>query len=151
MSGNSSHSHSTHSRRHLRSTTSGSSPSSHQTVSEASDNSTRTSQHTISRNSPRSRSSHRAAQHLSSPQNQEIERGSTQNTEQEAVQLDQSERHSPVRSQLTESSALHYGSDLDTSSQVGSTISWQRTVRHMRPDINCAPSQHRTVCIDSME
>lgn len=50
-----------------------------------------------------------------------------------------------------ESSVLHYGSDLDTSSQVGSTMSWQRTVRHMRPDINCAPSQHRTICIDNME
>lgn len=30
-------------------------------------------------------------------------------------------------------------------------MSWQRTVRHMRPDINCAPSQHRTINIDSME
>ncbi|CAG9534502.1 unnamed protein product [Cercopithifilaria johnstoni] len=151
MSGNSSHSHSTRSRRHFRSTTSESPPSSYQTVSEASNDSTRTSRHTTARNTSGS-NSHQAAQQLSSPQDQEIVEGrNIQNTEQETVHFDQNERHSPTRSQLTESSALHYGSDLDTSSQVGSTMSWQRTVRHMRPDINCAPSQHRTVCIDSME
>lgn len=72
MSGNSSHSHSTRSRHHLRSTTSGSPPSSQQTFSDASDNSSRTSQHATSRNVSRSRSSHRAAQQLSSPQEQEI-------------------------------------------------------------------------------
>uniref|UniRef100_A0A8R1XL06 DNA replication licensing factor MCM4 n=1 Tax=Onchocerca volvulus TaxID=6282 RepID=A0A8R1XL06_ONCVO len=139
MSGNSSHSHS--SRHRLSSTTSGSPPNSHQMSSQASSNSTRTSQ-------SRSRNSYRQP---SSLQEQEIGNGNTQNAEQEAIQHDQNERHSPARSQLTESSALHYGSDLDTSSQVGSTMSWQRTVRHMRPDINCAPSQHRTICIDNME
>ncbi|VDK83146.1 unnamed protein product [Litomosoides sigmodontis] len=151
MSENLSSPHSTHSHRHPRSTASGSPPSSFQIASEASDNSTRTSQHTAARSASHSRSPHRAAQQLSSSQDQEIVGGNTQNIEQEAIQLDQSERHSPARSQLTGSSALHYGSDFDTSSQVGSTISWQRTVRHVRPDINCIPSQHRTICIDNME
>uniref|UniRef100_A0A0R3RRE8 DNA replication licensing factor MCM4 n=1 Tax=Elaeophora elaphi TaxID=1147741 RepID=A0A0R3RRE8_9BILA len=153
MSENSFPSHSTRSRRRHPSTTSGSPLSSHRTVSETSDNSTRTSsQHITARNASRSRSSHRAVQQLSpSPDEQIAEEGNIPDTEQEIGQRDQSERHSPARSQLTESSALHYGSDLDTSSQMGSTVSWQRTVRHMRPDINCAPSQHRAVCIDNME
>uniref|UniRef100_A0AAF5PZ15 DNA replication licensing factor MCM4 n=1 Tax=Wuchereria bancrofti TaxID=6293 RepID=A0AAF5PZ15_WUCBA len=152
MSGNSPHSRSTRSRLHLRSTTSRSPPSLHQTLSEASGNSTRTTQRTTARNTSPSRSLHRTVQQpLLSQEQVIVEGGNTLNTEQEAVQRDQSDRHSPARSQLTESSALHYGSDFDTSSQVGSTVSWQRAVRHMRPDINCAPSQHRTICIDRME
>lgn len=71
MSENFSPPHSTHSHRHLRSTTSGSPPSSFQIASEASNNSTRTSQHTAARNASHSRSPHRAAQQPSS-QDQEI-------------------------------------------------------------------------------
>ncbi|EFO18222.1 DNA replication licensing factor mcm4-B [Loa loa] len=152
MSDNSSHSRSIRSRDRPRSATSGSPTNSRQTLSEASNNSTRISQQTTAENVSRSRSSHRAVLQLPSSQEHEIvETGIIRGTEQEAVQRDQTEHHSSARSQLTESSVLHYGSDLDTSSQVGSTMSWQRTVRHMRPDINCAPSQHRTICIDRME
>ncbi|VDN30265.1 unnamed protein product [Gongylonema pulchrum] len=60
--------------------------------------------------------------------------------------------HSPPRSQLTESSALHYGSEFDVSSHIGSTALSQRSApRHVRADINCAPSHHRTIRIDNME
>ncbi|VDO41647.1 unnamed protein product [Onchocerca flexuosa] len=90
MSGNSSHSHS--SRHRLSSATSGSPPNSRQILSQASSNSTRTSQ-------SRSRNSYRQS---SSLQEQEIvEDGNIQNREQEAIQHVQNERHSPARSQLT--------------------------------------------------
>ncbi|KAM3720360.1 DNA replication licensing factor [Dirofilaria immitis] len=151
MSENSSHSHSTRSHHHLPSSTLESPPNSQQTLSEASSSSTRISQHTVTRNASRSRNSNPLTQQLSPLQEQEIAGRDTRNTGQGVIQHNQSERHSPARSQLTESSALHYGSDLDASSQVGSTVSWQRAVRHMRPDINCIPSHHRTIYIDNME
>lgn len=72
MSRTFSHSSSSRSHHHLRSITSRSPPSSYQTVSDASDNSTRTSQHTATINASRNRSLRRAAQQSSSLQDHEI-------------------------------------------------------------------------------
>ncbi|VDN02161.1 unnamed protein product, partial [Thelazia callipaeda] len=61
-------------------------------------------------------------------------------------------KQSDIFIKVVESSALLYGSDFDTSSQLGSALSSQRTIsRHVRADIDCTPSRHRTICIDNME
>uniref|UniRef100_A0A915Q7V6 DNA replication licensing factor MCM4 n=1 Tax=Setaria digitata TaxID=48799 RepID=A0A915Q7V6_9BILA len=154
VSGTLSHSRFTRSWSRHRSTMSRSSVGSHRTFSGTSANTPITSEQTTASSTSRSRDSYLIAQQRSPLQEQEIgeeEEENSRNILQELIEHDNDEHHSQARSQLTESSALHYGSDFDTSSQVGSTMQWQRAARHMRPDINCAPSQHRTICIDSME
>lgn len=59
--------------------------------------------------------------------------------------------NSPVRSQRSESSGLHYGSEMGMSTQGdGSTIT-SRGPNRVRPDINVTPSHHRTIRIGNMQ